>query len=167
MIDDIKKYYELFLRKLYNQDSSYLDDKIFEVFLKKLKSKGINIESRDDWFAWWYLSFQFAYWSEKKTRFDGKIYSNWILGDLAIIRWLNKSEDWSYFTQQFLSKYEIEKKVEYYQGKNLKSLYENIRKEKLNTEEGFFQCQLDSVYSSKSVSCIVCRYKKECMNGCL
>lgn len=152
--------FHFFIRRLTGSTNPNLTEKTVLIFLQKI-SKVYDLESLGDWWCWWYISFQFAYWSNKKTRFNGNIPQNWIFGDKAIERWNSKPDSWWFYTNQFLQKYEIEEPVEYCKS-STKEIYEVERRRFHNTIEGFMNCQSFAKYSRKSLSCATCKFKEKC-----
>jgi hypothetical protein len=151
--------FSFFSQKITGQES-IVEDRLLENFLKILSLK-YDPQTLGDWFAWNYVAFQFAFWYDKKTRLNGKIPPNWVFGTKALERWTQRERNWSYFTNLFLSKLEIVSPVEYF-GKDMVGVFEQERKRFLNSEIGFLHCQASSVFSKKSPSCIICKYKKDC-----
>lgn len=152
--------FHFFIRKLTGNSAPKVEEKLIDSFLEKVY-KIYDPESLGDWWAWSYVSFQFAYWSGKKTRFNGHIPANWIFGNKSLERWINRPDSWLYYTNLFLSKYEIERPVEYYKG-SMNSIFEIERKRFHNTWQGYVNCMSFSKYSPKSISCLTCKYRSKC-----
>lgn len=128
---------------------------------QKLLSKKYDIKTLGDWFCWNYVAFQFEYYSGLRTKMKGKYPANWIFGKKALDRWENKNENWQYFVQKFLSEFEITLPVEYYQD-DVDGMFEQERKRFFNTDRGLLHCLQFARYSEKSVSCLICKNKKDC-----
>lgn len=163
MKQNIRDIYTYFLVKLYNQGNVFIEDKLIDSFLKDL-SKFISVESLNEDFVWSYFSFQFAYWSQKKTRFANKIYHSWVLGSKAIERWFSRSKFSDYHVQQFLDKRELDRPIKFCKV-DLREKFEEVRKRDLNTPQGFLNCFLDSCYSESSEVCKKCDYVRECKSS--
>lgn len=131
--------------------------KIFNNALKKF----YDIESLDQWFYWHYFLFQFTYWSGKKTRFEGAIPLNWILGKEAVKKWLNKPENWDYWCFEFLKKRQLELPVVFNKC-NLKEIESMDRRRYYGQEQGFLLCQELDLYNPKHKDCILCKFRKKC-----
>lgn len=160
MKDSIIDIFHFFIKKLTGNPGPIIKEEQVDKFLLKI-DKIYGLKTLGDWWAWTYLSFQFAYWSSKKTRFNGNIPVNWVLGDKAIERWNSKPESWYYYTNLFLARYEISRPVHYYKG-SVNQLFELERKRFHNTDEGFLNCLSFSEYSPKSVSCLTCKFRSKC-----
>lgn len=160
MEDKLVGTFKFFIKKLTGNDNPNIKESLLKGFLKKI-DKLYDLKLLGDWWVWSYLSFQFCYWSEKKTRLNGNIPANWVFGDKAIQRWKDRSDFWEYYTNLFLFKNEIEKPVKYYGG-SVSNLFEVERRRFHNTVEGYFNCLSFSKYSPKSVSCLTCKFRKKC-----
>ena len=84
--------------KKYELPGSDYNVNLLSNFIDKVKNIFSDVDL--DWYRQFIL-YQFKYYSDKKTRLDGKVYLNWIFGDKAIIRWKNKEENWQYFIQKY------------------------------------------------------------------
>ena len=129
-------------------------------FLKSL-SKYQDTKSCGDWFAWYYVAFQFQYWYPLKTRMNGRIPLNWVFGTKALQRWLNRNEEWFYFTQKFIHDSEIVRPVEF-ENRDMEDIFEAERQRYFNTDLGFLHCSQSAKYDDQSPSCLICRHKKAC-----
>ena len=129
-------------------------------FLKTL-SKYQDVKGCGEWFSWYYVAFQFQYWYPLKTRMNGRIPLNWIFGSKALQRWLNKTDEWFYFTQKFIHESEIIRPVEF-ESTNIEDIFEKERQRHFNTEFGLFHCSQFAKYSESSPSCLICKNKKDC-----
>lgn len=152
--------FHFFIKRLTGNMSPSLNEKTVLLFLQKV-GRYYDLELLGDQWCWDYMSFQFAYWSSKKTRFNGNIPANWIFGDKALERWNSKPDTWTYYTDLFLKKYEIERPVEYCKH-STREVYEIERQRFHNTIEGYINCQSFAKYSSKSLSCLTCKFKAKC-----
>lgn len=158
-LEIVRNYYIFLLGKFVFSGFITLEDKTIDSFFNKLSKKGIDISSIGSEFVWNYIVYQLKYWVDKKTRFNGKIYSSWVFGDKAIDRWLNKNEDYLYFSEQFLQKHEINKPVQYYQS-NI-----NLDEKRLNFSsqfDGYLICIKEEIFSTRSVVCQKCKYFDLC-----
>jgi len=145
--------YQIFVRKLYNQGLVKINNKLLDFFIEEFQ------EVIDENFIWDYISFQMEYWSGIKTNFTLK--PDWVFGQKAISRWKKKQSSWSFYTQQFLNKVEIQRPVEYFKA-NLKDNFQEIRGRNFGTEQGFADCLSFSFYLETSEYCKVCIFKDVC-----
>lgn len=127
----------------------------------KLLSKHQDVRASGDWFAWYYVAFQFQYWYPLKTRMNGKIPLNWVFGNKALQRWLQKGDEWFYFTQKFIHECEIVKDIEF-ENTDIEGIFEKERQRYFNTEYGLFHCSQFAEYNDSSPSCLICKNKKDC-----
>lgn len=161
MNEKIKEIFYIFTKNLFGHPIE-LSDIDLERFLKNI-SKQFDIKSLDDWFFWYFFTYQFCYWSTKKTRFGGNVQVNWIVGPKAIERWLKKPDEWFYFCEEFLKRKRISRLITT-SGNKYKTgeVNEIDRRRFFNHEDGFRLCSELSLYKTNSISCIVCKFKKIC-----
>ena len=127
-----------------------------------LLSKQQDIKALGDWFAWWYVAFQFEYWVSLKTQMDGRYPANWIFGQKALKRWNDRDQgNWQFYVQSFLNRTAIEQPQEFLSS-DVETGFEGERKRFFNTDLGLLHCQQWARYSASSPSCMVCKNKKEC-----
>lgn len=160
MKDELTNIFLFFSKKITGYESQ-IEGKTLDNFIKLLSTK-YDLNTLGEWFVWHYVAFQFAYWYDKQTRMEGRIPFNWIFGPKSFRRWIDKNEDWLYFTNLFLNKTEVKKPIEFYQ-QNMLKIFEDERKRYINTNMGYIHCQNTAQYSPKSPSCIICKYRKECL----
>lgn len=155
MKQNIINIYKKLVLKIYNQGSVKISNKTLGYFIERYQ----EVLSED--FIWDYICFQLCYWSDKKTQYT--LTPEWIFGLKAVERWDKKGENWKYFVQLFLNKYEIERPVEYLKL-NMTDFYDNIRSQNFGTDQGFTDCISGAFYSEKSKYCKKCEYEQICKN---
>lgn len=155
----IQKCIAFFYKNLFGREIGIPETQL-ESFRKALE-KFYDIESLDKWFYWNYFLFQFTYWSGKKTRFEGAIPLNWILGKKAVEKWRLKPENWNYWCFEFLKKRQLELPISFDKF-NLREIESIDRKRYYNQEQGFLLCQELDLYDSKHKDCILCKFRKKC-----
>ena len=153
MKSNIINIFNLLSIKAFNQGFTNISSKSLDFFMSFYKDK----LTQD--FIWEYVSFQIAYWYNKKT--NNKFAVSWVFGEKAIQRWENKPENYLYYTQLFLNKLGIERPVFYYKV-NLRIKFEEMRALYFNTDKGFENCSINSFYSNDSKYCEICDFKEIC-----
>jgi len=168
--------YELFYRRLYNNESyiysaSESAHKQIDKFLLTLDKK-YTLESIGDQFIVTYFTFQFAYWSELDiSAYSGRVVMAYIIGPKAFKRWLDRNTDFDYtFTSTLIEKTKVPR------GEAL-NLIKEVREERhdllkheelekarfTNTERQLTHClENTTLYSSRSVHCLSCKEKTTC-----
>lgn len=146
-------------RALSGSESS-VSDKSITSFLRKLK-KVSDIRSLGEWFAWYYVAFQFSWWYDKAqmSRLNGKFAASWIFGDKAIERWVGRNDSWKYWTDKFISDTELSKPVEFAKAGDRRDIE---RKMFYNTDLGFLTCQASGLYEEDNPLCIACKNRSLC-----
>lgn len=144
---------------------SAVSDKAMSAFIRKLK-KTSDVRLLGDWFAWYYVAYQFMWWSDKVrlSRSNGKYPATWIFGDKAIERWNQRNDSWQYWTDKFVEEHELTRPVEYCKA-DVEGLWEGERKRFYNTDLGFLTCQASSLYEEKSPTCITCKNRSLCASA--
>jgi len=134
----------------------------------KLLHKNYHLLSIGPNFLIDYYTFQFKYWSELDTRFEGKVMLNWVVGKKALDRWDNKQSSWNYFLQEFIKRFNIDKDILVAKLNGVKIVnkipLQDIEKLRFyNTERGFVNCiEVTTLYNHRSKLCIFCKFKKDC-----
>lgn len=166
----IVDYYELF----YSKTSGYSDyslkkdsrnDTMIANFLLKL-TEWYKVSALGESFLFEYFSFQFSRKYDRKTRLGkGVIPLNHIIGQKALLEWIDRDEHWQYFADQFCDKFNIKIKIPKQKLSIIKQLEEVERARFYNTNDGFSNCFISEIeYNNKSKYCLTCKFKKECMN---
>lgn len=116
---------------------------------------------------WIYMTFQFNYWKELKSQFFS--IAQWI-GSKAIEKWEERNQEFDWILTEpipiskktyifILNKHGFIKKEE--KGFDIE---EQLRKDRLNTEEGLIYCEtFTTLYSETSKSCSECRFQAKCI----
>jgi hypothetical protein len=149
MKDILKCIYNDIHLKVYGFEYHFTNKKVerdLDIFISKLDP------SLDEDFLWNYTIFQFSYYNEMKTRFN-RIYLNWIYGDKAIKRWVNKTEAQVYYADQFALKFNISKEIEPVIIKDWSSLERKRFSEDINRQ--LLHC-IDNGLYTKDDLCISC-----------
>lgn len=135
-------------------------------------SKNRNLITEDLIFI--YFSFQFEYWSTKKTIYgNGKILFNWVVGKKAFERYSQTSINKRYYSEKYcrenkLNKSEIFSVINFDKDKkrNVDNLtfIENLeRKRFLNTKIGLQNCVFfTSLFKEENITCIKCNSSIRC-----
>jgi len=128
----------------------------------ELLSKQADINSLGEWFAWYYVAYQFEYYSKLKVLMEGSYPANWIFGKKALTRWNNRDETfWLYHVVCFLQVCEIESPVSFC-SQDMGDRFERERKRYFNTDMGLLHCSQFAKYASNSPTCMICKNKKDC-----
>lgn len=158
-----EKYYLIWSKKSFTEKEESLIDNFVIKFYKenKLLTEDMLVD---------YFLFQYKYWSDKKT--TRKITLNWIIGNKAYIRWLNKKPNWRYFvnrdfTQKFDYNHHLyllnqkESNKRHLENLNIITSTEEANKAKFfNSDKGYTFCLITTtLYHPKSSYC------KECVNS--
>jgi hypothetical protein len=109
----ISKYEEIYSKISGNLDYSYYLNKNEEVTLTKFLSSlnnDLNLNSIDELFLHDYMCWQFSRLYERKTRLEGKIPLNHIIGQKALLEWQNRGDSWTYWRDVFIEKFNIKYK---------------------------------------------------------
>lgn len=139
---------------------STVSDKAITSFIRKIK-KITDVRLKGEWFAWYYVAFQFSWWYDKvrMSRSNGKYPATWIFGDKAIERWVFRNNSWKYWTDKFISDLDLSRPVLYAKAEIDE---DSERKKFYNTDLGFLTCQLSDLYNAKSPTCIACNNRNLC-----
>jgi hypothetical protein len=176
-IEEIIKFYEYFYKKL-SGDFNYIyrlskkDKIIIENFLKLFEKNGVKKESLGKEFWFNYFSFQFEYWRTKYTYLGkNKVLLSWIIGIEAYKRWINKSKNWKWFSDNNLIKlFNINKSDLIPKNQNKKNFeidrqnQENLKKQfeqKGENKLGLCLLYTDLFYNSSKI-CLSCKDKIDC-----
>lgn len=166
------KFFEYFYRKITNNELFSLtytdkDKKTTQNFIKKVQKKygdGIGF----DW-LFFYFSFQFMYWDEKRTKLGKRrVYFNWIIGNKALKRFIEKDNNQIYFSELFCRQYEIKKgdliKTEQKTHTDISKREEEEKERFYGNTEGFLNCiENTTFYNRKSKFCFSCLFKNSCI----
>lgn len=160
--------YESFIKGLTNNkdfkiDIKEKDDKAINSFISKL-SKEYRIESVGENLLKSYFAFQLDYWHDKDTMFGKNIQLNWIIGEKAWQRWLEKREGVMYFANKASSKYNLtlsKKKNEYSMSNSMNLIpYEELTRSGRNLKDCYEGGT--TLYHPNSEYCGECKFKKDC-----
>ncbi len=172
LVDEVKRIYELFYKKLsgtdhfilsLSQKETVLINNFLELIENKFNSKGIGIH-----FIFDYFIFQFDYWITKETRFGKKIPLSWFIGKKAFDRWLKRPEYDLWHAKQTAAQYGIhisliQKQREVLDIKKINESEEIEKKRFYNTLEGLVNCQeTTTLYNHRSSLCLMCCWKGDC-----
>lgn len=134
----------------------------------ELLEKNIGVESLDEDFIFLFIVFQFERKHDQKTRFGkGRVPLNHVIGKKAYERWLRKPDNWKYWVDKLIEKYDIEKPVKIFKTNNGVLAFcdydETIKRMFKGTGELFFHCmELTTLYNPASECCEVCEDKQDC-----
>lgn len=179
MEEKIDKLFEYFTSKiLYNPEYKFSPHSREKVAIKNfahfLEEKYGKFSIGPYW-LFQYFTFQFNYWKDKKTRQgEGLAQIAWIIGNKALERWENKTNDYWYFClvgllniNQNIKLSEI--KVLINDREELKNYIELVHSEEiekkryLNTDKGQVHCiQNTDLYNHKSEHCQNCKINPIC-----
>lgn len=144
--------------------TSWLDKKY------KLESVGVPILLK-------YFLFQFNYWHQKETRFDGLVMLGWVIGPKAIQRWINIEDRGKidFLVNVYFAK---KKDVSYSSILNhlcppkvslamllLNDVEELEKSRYFNNKEGrgLLHCiEATTLYNGRSIYCLQCNDKSDC-----
>lgn len=125
-----------------------------------------------------YTEYQFCYYYGRQTKFDNRVFLNWIFGKKAIERWNQASFNQKNFKAKFQFRPLIKKSVRQDETlkdavakfhSNLDKLDSNVEEEKrklLNKPEGFLWCLSNTtLFNHKSSCCAICNCQEDCKNA--
>lgn len=182
-VAQIESFFSYFYQKKYNEPKYKLRStkttiSVCESFLK-IADKEYNLHCVGKTFLWDYFLFQFNYWDELEleNKFSDKIVIAWIVGKKAFERWKERDReyDWQLETSPIIGKYQLDQKYLFLVWESLEKPQsqssisvpfdssKRIRKEHLNTENGFATCiLLTTLFDPKDLSCIKCKSRSDC-----
>ena len=111
----------------------------------------------EDW-LYTFTVFQFSHYSMMKTRFD-RIYLNWIYGEKALKRWIDRTEAQMYYMQVFKVKYGIHRSFSELPSGDYKDR-ERIRFGDTNRQ--FLHCDLLALFLIDNTFCKNCTMYSIC-----
>jgi hypothetical protein len=173
----IKRLYEFFSSSLYKKHLYVFNEtdtsrKHTETFLKLLDKK-YSLQCIGQDFLINYFFFQFNYWSKLEIQsFNKKVNLSFVIGKKALDRYILRDVSFdlhirNHFCKEFKIKVsEIKNTLsDCYGSTNYKNTSEEIeRKRYYATYEGFLNCiRMTTLYNPKSLSCITCKFKKDCL----
>ena len=134
------------------------DNKILDNFVSKLTpSHG------DDW-LFTFMNYQFSRYIDQETRFGkGKILLGWVIGDKAIQKYKDATDEEKYYGEKFKTDYQVTNilteppKVEI-----SKEYLDRERSRFYATERGLIHCTENKLYDPSSKWCMTCHYKLYC-----
>lgn len=177
MYKKIVALYELFYKKLYNQENyiytpSQTAEKQILNFIKLLDKK-YTLESIGNNFLVTYFIFQFAYWSELEIdAYNKTIVVSYIVGPKAFQRWLDRDVEYDFTIDSTLIQ-----KTNVTKGEALKLIeeegeernddkwrHEEIERKRFEgTDRQLTNCiENTTLYHPKSLTCIMCKEKATC-----
>lgn len=138
---------------------------------KKLITNLINRVGEDkigDEWIFNYFLYQFSRYHDLDTKYGrGIVLLNWLTGQKAYDKWLNKSEQEVYMVQEFKVKYGLKNplKIEVKIDKEIaKSYFDKERLRFFNTDRGLIHCMENELYNPNNFNCKMCKNKNIC-NG--
>lgn len=149
-----------------NQDYSiYLNEKNYKLidnFLIKINKEYSKSFGEQDLFN--YLIFNFEYYTSLKTRFGkNEVKLNWLTGGKSIYRWKNRSDNWLFFNDKFIKKYNIQKIDKRGVDIEVKNFYKKLERRRFfNKEIGLLHCTELNLYDKYSRECLICNFKEIC-----
>jgi hypothetical protein len=168
VIDEFLKYYEGIYRNATNMNIDVFRNpknrKLVSNLLERLNNLYPSIDGK---FLFDFIILQFNHYENFiLARGKNRLQLSWLVGDKAIERWKNKSENWNYFNREFCKKYRIKAPEKKYQvnEEGRKEFRSRERKRFYNTERGLIHCMELELFESLNSQCLECNYKNIC-NG--
>jgi len=112
----------------------------------------------EDW-LYNYTVFQFAYYSNKRMRFD-RVYLNWIYGEKALKRWMNKTEAQVFYADKYKVNIGVRKPQDSLSAHEYRDA-ERWRFKDINRQ--LIHCDETSLFEVKSDVCRACPMYKTCL----
>lgn len=165
----IVKYYEEFFGKVsgfreYSFTPKPTQAKSIENFLLLL-DKEVGLESIGEAYLFDFLSYSFYLKKDQKTRFGkGVVMLNHVIGKKALEKWMDKPNNWYYWTDKFLTEYGIKRPVD--KVVSVDPIKFNISEELVRAGNGGILGCSDgtTLYHPMSPFCKKCEEKLDCMN---
>lgn len=160
-------FYQKSIQKDYRFNSSTIIEKSLSNFLEEVERQEVTIGFN---FLWYYFQYYFSRWDF----INHKPKLNQLISKQSFLNWQkrNKEFDWVDFDivekfsiskKEFLSLYPQEDETIYIKNNPLSIVEESKKKLFLNQEGGYKFCLTETtLFHPKSVSCIVCKFKKTC-----
>lgn len=106
-----------------------------------------------------FFSYQFGRYYDKKTRFGtGIVQLNWVIGDKALLKYKNRSEEELYYTNIFIKKFKLKNPLIKKEKLFLSDEYFN----KIRKIKNIFRCFGLTLYDPKNKICTFCSNKLIC-----
>jgi hypothetical protein len=167
--DLIVRYYEEFFGKVsgfmeYSFTPKPTQAKSVENFLLLL-DKEVGLESIGETYLFDFLSYSFYLKKDQKTRFGkGVVMLNHVIGKKALSKWMDKPDNWWYWTDKFLTEYGIKRPLIKSIEANSTLLYtaeERIKQQ----SKGILNCSdFTTLFNPLSEFCNKCEEKLDCMS---
>lgn len=163
MKEDVLKLYEYLYRissknRSFKFKPSLRETTIIDNFVGKLtESHG------KDW-LFNFLTYQFSRYIDQDTQFgNGKILVGWVLGDKALQRFRDASEQELYYANQFIVNYEV-KNILFERELIDDSDYKHRERMRYyGTDRGLVHCKtMINLFNPQHKDCIFCKYKEYC-----
>lgn len=134
------------------------EEKMFDNFVKKL-----NYSIGDDW-LWNFFCFQFNHYVDMKTfNGRGKVMVGWVIGDKALQRFRNATEQEMYFTEVFRNRFKVKNPLKVVETLTPDKEYlERERNRFKDSVRQLIHCKEHNLYDSKSKTCFMCINKNDC-----
>jgi hypothetical protein len=134
------------------------DKKMIETFVSKL-----NVSQGPDW-LFNYFCYQFQRYADKKTRFGkGIVMLGWVIGDKALKRYSEASDEEKYYGEKFRLDHNISNPLTIRTPVDTRSYRQREKKRFYNQVRGLIHCkENDLKYDQKDKLCMFCKNKKEC-----
>lgn len=163
MIQQVKEIYQYLYEicsghRFDNFRYSKNDQTIIDRFVAKL-----NYSIGEDW-LWEYFCYQFNRYVDLNTRIGkGKIPVSWVMGQKAIEKYKNVSEEELFYVNEFKIRFDIKnpisKKELIIRDNNYKDME---RKRFKNAERQFIHCKENDLFDKLNKICFNCKNKKYC-----
>lgn len=146
-------------------NSNKRNDTYLQSFERDL-GKFYDIDSIGLQFLIEYFIFQFQYWHDKETK--RKMTLNWVTGEKAIKRWIDRVEYYRIFNRDFLKKYgilidDLLSLCSNYNRKLKINHHEEVEKLRFSGTKRLVHClEFTSLFHPLSKTCISCKYSEEC-----
>ena len=131
--------------------------KMIDTFVSKLTpSHG------EDW-LFGYFCYQFSRYIDLKTRFGkGVVMLGWIIGDKALKKYRDASDEEKYWGDQFKTRFNIHNPLIEKQPIEYKEYKDKERRRFYNSVRGLLHCKENDLYNDKNRHCIFCKNLKDC-----
>jgi len=109
-----------------------------------------------------FMCFQFSRYLDKKTRFNGKIMINWVIGKAALKVWREASDKHLYWGEELKQRFHLVNPISRSIELKTQEFRERERTRFLDLDERFLRCSELQLYDKGSETCLFCNNKKYC-----
>jgi len=135
------------------------ETKIIDNFIEKLTP------SHGEEWLFDFLCYQFSRYIDQNTRYGkGKIMIGWVLGDKAIQKFKEASEEERYYGEQFKVNFNVQNPIKQpIETVEISKDYKNRERSRFyGTERGLIHCNENSLYEELNKFCMTCKFKGYC-----